>query len=60
MTVSNDSYHVNVDTRDLSAGMYTLRVRFSSPALTGEFTLSTNGNAAAAGATRTRISGLRD
>ena len=60
VTVSNDTYHVNVDTRDLSAGMYTLRVRFSSATLTGEFALSTNGNAAAAGATRARISGLRD
>jgi hypothetical protein len=60
VTVSNETYHVNVDARDLSAGMYTLRVRFSSPALTGEFSLSTNGNAAAVAATRTRISGVRD
>ena len=60
VTLSNDSYHVIVDTKDLAAGMYTLRVRFSSSTLTGEFTLSTNGNTAAVAATRTRISGLRD
>jgi hypothetical protein len=42
---NSDSYHVNVDTRDLAPGMYWLRVRFSSPTLTGEFTLATNGTA---------------
>jgi Tol biopolymer transport system component len=47
VTVSGDAYHVNVDTKDLEAGMYTLRVRFSSPTLSGEFTLSTNGTASA-------------
>jgi Tol biopolymer transport system component len=54
VTVSGDAYRVNVDTKDLEAGMYTLRVRFSSPTLSGEFTLSTNGTASAA------RSGLRD
>lgn len=47
VTVSGDSYHVNVDTRDLAAGMYWLRVRFSSPTLSGDFTLGTNGTASA-------------
>ena len=42
---SSGSYHVHVDTRDLAPGMYWLRVRFSSPTLTGEFTLATNGTA---------------
>jgi Tol biopolymer transport system component len=51
---SGDSYHVNVDTKDLAAGMYWLRVSFSSPALTGEFTLATNGTAAATTAQRAR------
>jgi PKD repeat protein len=46
ITFSSDSYHVNVDTRDLAAGMYWLRVSFSSPTLTGEFTLGTTGTAA--------------
>ncbi len=41
VTVSGDSYHVNVDTRDLAPGTYWLRVRFSSSTLTGEFTLGT-------------------
>lgn len=45
VTWSGDSYHVNVDTKDLEAGAYTLRVRFSSPTLTAEFTLETNGTA---------------
>jgi hypothetical protein len=49
---ANDTYHVNVDTRDLSAGMYWLRVRFSSTSLTAEFTLATNGTASA---TRSRL-----
>jgi len=53
VTWSSDSYHVNVDTKDLAPGMYWLRVRFSSRTLTGEFTLATNG---VVGATR---SGLR-
>ena len=48
VTWSGDSYHVNVDTRDLAPGMYWLRVTFSSPTLTGSFTLATNGTAAAA------------
>jgi Tol biopolymer transport system component len=47
VTVSGDSYHVNVDTKDLDAGMYLLRVRFSSPTLSGVFTLATNGTASA-------------
>jgi len=47
VTVSNGSYHVNVDTRNLSAGMYLLRVQFSSPTLAGEFTLGTTGTTAA-------------
>ena len=55
VTWGNDSYHVNVDTRDLAAGMYWLRVRFSSSALTGEFTLATNGTAAATTSTRSRL-----
>ncbi|HEV8671466.1 MAG TPA: PKD domain-containing protein, partial [Candidatus Limnocylindria bacterium] len=45
VTYSGDSYHVNVDTRDLVPGMYWLRVKFSSPTLTGEFTLGTTGTA---------------
>ena len=45
VAVSGDSYHVNVDTKELEPGMYTLRVRFSSATLSGEFTLSTNGTA---------------
>jgi len=48
VTWSGDSYHVNVDTKDLAPGMYWLRVSFSSPTLTGSFTLATNGTAAAA------------
>jgi Tol biopolymer transport system component len=44
---NGDSYHVNVDTKDLAPGMYWLRVRFSSPSLTGEFTLGTTGTASA-------------
>lgn len=63
VTVSGDTYHVNVDTRDLPAGMYTLRVRFSSSTLNGEFSLSTIGSTATARTLRTtstRISGLRD
>jgi hypothetical protein len=47
VTWSGDTYHVNVDTKDLEAGMYWLRVRFSSAALTAEFTLPTNGTASA-------------
>ena len=49
---ANDTYHVNVDTRGLSAGMYWLRVRFSSTSLTAEFTLATSGTASA---TRSRL-----
>jgi Tol biopolymer transport system component len=52
VTWSGDSYHVNVDTRDLAPGMYWLRVSFSSPTLTGSFALPTNGTTGAtAGAT---------
>lgn len=47
----NDSYHVNVDTRDLTAGMYWLRVQFSSPTLTGEFRLATTGTSSTSGTT---------
>jgi Tol biopolymer transport system component len=47
VTVSGDYYHVNVDTRDLEAGMYWLRVTFSSPTLSGEFTLGASGTASA-------------
>ena len=43
VTWSGDSYHVNVDTKDFAPGTYWLRVRFSSSALTGEFTLGTTG-----------------
>jgi Tol biopolymer transport system component len=43
VTASGDSYHVNVDARDLGPGAYWLRVQFSSPALTGGFTLGTTG-----------------
>ncbi|MEP6693740.1 MAG: PKD domain-containing protein [Chloroflexota bacterium] len=50
VTWSSGAYHVNVDTKDLAPGMYWLRVRFSSPTLTGEFTLGTT---ATAGATTT-------
>jgi hypothetical protein len=49
---SSDSYHVNVDTRDLAPGMYWLRVSFSSPTLTGEFSLGTTGTASS---TRSRL-----
>jgi Tol biopolymer transport system component len=47
VTWSSDSYHVNVDTRTLEPGMYRLRVQFSSPTLTAEFSLATNGTASA-------------
>src|SRR5688572_24671902 len=60
VTVSGDTYHVNVDTRDFTAGMYTLRVSFASSTLTGEFSLSTTGDTSTATTTRTRISGLRE
>lgn len=43
VTFNGDVYHVNVDTKDLTAGMYWLRVRFSSPMLSGEFSLGTTG-----------------
>jgi Tol biopolymer transport system component len=42
VTWSGGSYHVNVDTRDLAPGAYRLRVRFSSPTLTGEFTVASS------------------
>ena len=54
VTWSGDSYHVNVDTRDLAPGMYWLRVSFSSPTLTGSFTLATNGTAGATTGATTR------
>jgi Tol biopolymer transport system component len=54
VTWSGDSYHVNVDTKDLAPGMYWLRVSFSSPTLTGSFTLATNGTASATTTTRSR------
>ena len=57
--VSNDSYHVNVDTRSLSAGMYWLRAQFSSPTLTGEFTLGTTGTAAAGTTSTTSVKTTR-
>jgi Tol biopolymer transport system component len=60
VTVSSETYHVNVDTKNLPAGMYTLRVSFSSPTLSGEFSLSTTGDTATATTTRMRISGLRE
>jgi len=44
---SDGSYHVNVDTRNVAPGSYWLRVRFSSPTLTGEFLVGTPGSAAA-------------
>ena len=34
---TGSGYHVNVDTRGFGPGTYTLRVSFSSPTLTGEF-----------------------
>lgn len=49
---AGDHYHVNVDTKALEAGMYQLRVTFSSATLRGEFTLATNGTA---GAVRSRL-----
>ncbi len=57
VVVSNGAYHVNVDTRDLSAGMYWLRVQFSSPALTGEFRLATTGTASSVRMTASTRSG---
>ena len=54
VTWSGDSYHVNVDTKDLAPGMYWLRVSFSSPTLTGSFTLATNGTAGATTGATTR------
>jgi hypothetical protein len=41
VTWNGSFYHVNVDTRDFTPGDYTLRVSFSSPTLTGEFTKQT-------------------
>jgi hypothetical protein len=37
VTENGKDYHVNVETRGLEAGDYTVRVSFSSPSLTGEF-----------------------
>jgi hypothetical protein len=54
VTWGADSYHVNVDAKALEAGTYWLRVRFSSPTLSAEFTLATSGTANAV------RSGLRD
>lgn len=53
VTASSGSYHVNVDTRDLAPGTYVLRVAFTSPTLTGEFDLTTNGTSSAT--TRSRL-----
>jgi hypothetical protein len=48
---SDGSYHVNVDTKNLTQpDVYRLRVRFNSATLVGEFTLSTAGPASTAGA----------
>ena len=55
VTWSNDSYHVNVDTRSLAPDMYWLRVTFSSSTLSGQFTLATNGTGAASASTRSRV-----
>jgi Tol biopolymer transport system component len=41
VTWNGNSYHVNVDTRGFAPGVYTLRVSFSSPTLTGSFTKQT-------------------
>ncbi|MEO8631740.1 MAG: PKD domain-containing protein, partial [Chloroflexota bacterium] len=38
---NGSDYHVNLDTRGFAPGDYTLRVSFSSPALTGSFTKQT-------------------
>ena len=38
VTWNGSDYHVNVDTRGFAPGDYTLRVSFSSPTLSGEFT----------------------
>ena len=54
VTSSGDSYHVNVDTKDLAPGTYWLRVSFSSPTLTGEFRLATSGTAGATTGATTR------
>jgi len=51
---NGESYHVNVDTKDLAPAMYLLRVRFSSPTLTGEFTLGTTGTTDSSSSTRSR------
>lgn len=56
VTVSNDAYHVNVDTKDLTPGMYWLRVQFSSSTLSGEFRLGTTGTADSAGSSTRRTS----
>jgi hypothetical protein len=55
VTASGGSYHVNVDTKDLPPGMYVLRVTFTSPTLTGEFDLATNGTGGASTSTRSRL-----
>ena len=44
---NGSDYHVNVDTRDFAPGDYTLRVSFSSPTLSGEFTKQTTVTGAA-------------
>jgi PKD repeat protein len=51
---STGSYHVNVDTRNVVPGSYWLRVRFSSPTLTGVFTVGTPDSGPAPSATRSR------
>ncbi|HKY51696.1 MAG TPA: PKD domain-containing protein [Candidatus Limnocylindria bacterium] len=45
---SGSGYHVNLDTRGLEPGTYTLRVSFSSSTLTGEFTKQTTVTSSAA------------
>lgn len=52
---SGDSYHVNVDTRALAPGAYSLRVQFSSATLRGEFRLDTTSTAGRTPTTATRL-----
>src|SRR6266516_5509060 len=44
---NGSDYHVNVDTRGFAPGDYTLRVSFSSPTMSGEFTKQTTVTGAA-------------
>jgi hypothetical protein len=48
VTWVSNSYHVNVDTRGIAPGAYTLRVSFASPTLTGDFSKRTTVTADAA------------